>query len=692
MNKLTASFMNQTSNYFGTKYHQQWLLLAVVGCNLMLLINELSTWLIALIALCFVWRIRLIKAQRKSANKWFLLSVALVGCILLAIRASGLGLLLSMVHLLCFAYTLKMLEIKRRKDFYQMVLIGLFLLASSLIFLQTLFFITLFSFVLVLNLALLYQYFSKETDLSHNYRQGFKLLLQSLPLAIALFLLFPKLSPFWQVPFAKSAKTGLSNTVSVGDVANLALSNELAFRVTFDDTPPSYQQMYWRTLVLDSFDGVSWRRASDQLTSDNLSSTRNTNRQSPVNESPFLPVLKGEATAYQVIAEPSFQHWLFTLDVANTHQQNITIKSDYSLVSSKLLTQNLSYQVTSYMDSSLDLDYPIDKQRLNTQLPQESNPKLKEEALRLRALYSNNRQLIAAVLRHFNQQPFRYTLQPPLLTGDRLDNFYFSTQAGFCEHYASTFAFIMRAANIPTRLVVGYMGGEYNQQGQFFTIRQRDAHAWTEVWLASEGWVRVDPTAAVSPERIELGFSTELFEEQSSLSGDLVNFYQISQVKWLNMLRLQLANMDYQWTKWVVGYNAKRQQDFLKSWFGKVKQWKSTVAIAVVLIATMLLLTWFLGRKNKPKPSLPWLALYENLLLQLAQKGLTKQSSVTASQFAEDVVEKFPAIEESFIAFSNGFVALQYQQLDQQQKQKIFLVMKIQYKRCIMALKSSKKL
>ena len=225
-----------------------------------------------------------------------------------------------------------------------------------------------------------------------------------------------------------------------------------------------------------------------------------------------------------------------------------------------IINQTLSYKVTSYPEAVLSKSLTSAQRKINLEIPVNGNPRLREKALQLRQQYSDNGQLINQVLSEFNRQQYFYTLQPPGLSGNTLDQFYFDTKAGFCEHYASAFTYLMRSAGIPARMVVGYLGGEVNPKGNYLSVYQRNAHAWSEVWLAGRGWVRVDPTAAVDPERIESGFSTSLLQEVNDLSSSVFSL-QALQNTWLyNQLKQQFQALDYQWTRWVIGYTGERQK------------------------------------------------------------------------------------------------------------------------------------
>ena len=662
--KATALFTLTAKN--------SWLLWSCQIINVACLTQEISSWMLALLALCLCWQALLI--NRRFTNKknaqvspLLLTLFAISGCIAIAITASNLGVLLSMVHLLIFAYVLKAFEIKRRKDFYQELLLGLFILASALIFKQTLAFSLLIIVVLIFNLVVLQQVFSPSKSLFSSAKLITFLLMQSSLLAIILFLVFPRLSPFWQVPSAKSAQTGLSDEVSPGDIANLALSSELAFRVDFKGAAiPSYANLYWRAMTLENYDGRKWSRAKTSTTS-------------ALSEKPFVPMLTGKPISYDVIIEPSFQSWLFGLTVINSNDTNVILKPDHTIKSRKILSQITHYTVESYLQSTLDLTISeTDKQR-NLAIFQGSNPRLEAFSRVLKQQYPNLKDRSNAVLALFKNQQYFYTLKAPLLINNSLDQFFFDTKAGFCVHYASTYTYLMRASGIPARVVTGYLGGEYNssnstqtssqatQQNGHLSIYQYDAHAWSEIWLDGIGWYRVDPTAAVDPQRVESGWSDTLLAQQSSLNNNFIGLYQFKNIAWLNAIRLQLDALDYQWARWVLGYSAQQQVDLLKRWFGQDMQWKTPALIVTTLIVIMALLTLFY-RLNfnwfKREKTLPWLLLYQQIIDEIARKGIVKSTNMTPSAFVNVVGEQLPEISVEFKKFTRIFELLVYQQFD----------------------------
>jgi transglutaminase-like putative cysteine protease len=641
-----------------------WTLLVCQCLNLLLLVNELTGWMLVIISLCIGGRaLTLIKPVLKP-HRIIILLLACSGCLAIALSGRELGVLLSMLHLLCFAYSLKSLELNYRKDFYQIILLGIFMLASVLIFSQSLFISVVVFCLLVLNLTVLLMYFCSTKNLKKTLIQSGKTVLQSIPLAIVLFVVFPRLSPFWQVPSAKSAQTGLSESVTPGDIANLARSSALAFRVNFSTGIPPYNQLYWRAMVMDDFDGRKWQQSNNRRLNNKTNST---------NFNLEIPKLMGTQARYQVIAEPSYQNWLFSLAVVDpksltANQFSILQLPNYTIKSSKPISQTTSYQVTSYTESLLNKPLSDSERLTNLRIPSGSNPKLQAQGKKLNLAYPDEILRAQAVLDIIREQDFYYTLTPPLLSGHELDQFFYQSKKGFCVHYASVFTFVMRASGIPARLVTGYLGGEYNKQSDHLSIYQYDAHAWAEIWVKNKGWLRVDPTSAVNPERIESGLSQSL-QQDTLFNNDLLNLHRYKHLAWVNTLRLQLDALDYQWARLVLGYSSKRQYDLLTQWFGDLRAWKAGAVIGGTLVLMMLIM-WLVNlKKSQNKPLVKWLAQYQQLLAVLKTKGLEKPVTMPASQYSSLVTQRFPSLSINFIAYTQCFEALMYQELTPEQKE-----------------------
>ena len=676
---------NDTKSFKLTK-RSMWQLWICQLANIFCLVQEISPWMLSILALLLCWQAfmynqRNMPSERDKVSRVFIIIFAVTGCIAISITASNNGVLISMVNLVAFAYVLKAFEIKQRKDFYQLMLLGIFLLGAALIFKQNLGFSIAILLALILNLTILIQYFTQKLPIVTSVKTVSFLILQSSVLAIVLFIVFPRLSPFWQVPSAQSAQTGLSNEVSPGDIANLALSNDLAFRVDFNGSKiPEYSNLYWRAMTLENYDGRKWSR---------ISSAKKGSSAKQV----FSPNILGEKINYNIIVGPSYQSWLFALSVATSDDNKIRMIDDYTVQSCSIIGKVTRYQLTSYLNSPLDINISEDRKKNNLKIAINSNPRLEHFAQELIEKYADPIDRSNAVLALFREQEFFYTLKPPLLSNNSLDQFFFDTQAGFCVHYATTYTYIMRAAGIPARVVTGYLGGEYNKtsgsQNGHLSIYQYDAHAWTEIWLEGIGWQRVDPTAAVDPQRVNSGWSLELLNQQSSLNNNILGLYQLKKIEWLNSLRLKLDALDYQWTRWVLGYSNKQQYNLLKRWFGDYMYLKAILATLAILITLITLFylfprlySYFYQRKEIPV----WIKLYNQVLMKLSKKGVVKTDEMTASGFAKTVAMELPEISHEFNEFTQTFEHLLYKKIDKNQQQQYINKLKIQYVKLISIL------
>ena len=644
--KKTSINTSNANSVFELPRHLFWHLLISQLLTVLLFVNELQLWMLGLIALCLLWRISIARERLQKPNKFTVILLAVSGAVLIALTSQSLGLLLSMIHLINFAFIMKAMEIKARKDFFQIVLIGLFLHACSLIFAQSIWFSLIVVAIIFVNLSLLYRFFAPTSEIKSAYTDTAKYALFSIPLAAALFVFFPRISPFWQMPVAKSAQTGLGDTVQPGDIAQLARSEELAFRVEFDSYVPSMSDMYWRAMTMSDYDGRKWQRTQRQW----------------VKKKGILPDGVDSNTPlrydYQLIAEPSYRRWLFALDTAQINNSDINQLTDFSLVYDKPITKSISYRVTSFPTAIKNPElgrYLTDK---NLRIPADSNPELTELGRSLAEQYTRPQDIIDHVINEFRQQDYYYTLAPPQLVNNSLDQFFFETRRGFCEHYASSFTYLMRAAGIPARLVTGYLGGEYNAQGNYYSIYQYNAHAWSEVWLEGQGWVTVDPTAAVNPARVSDDMSTALRLERNALAASNWRWFNQSTL-WLQF-KMQIDAIDYQWTRLIVGYNMDRQHAFLSELFGRDSFIKGILVITATFIAVVFgLWGWGLYQARTQYAHI-WQKPLENTLLLLEDKGITRQPSESLVQLIAQVKSKLPDVAESFAHLAYRYQSMQY--------------------------------
>ena len=503
----------------------------------------------------------------------------------------------------------KLWELYKRRDAYVVLNLSLFVLAALFLMDQGL--LTTLE-VIVGAVIVLLAFIALNDDSNANGDGRLRTLgvlgVGALPLLVVLFLFFPRLPPLWSVQLSgQQATTGVSDSMSPGDFANLGQSTELAFRVEFADERPPQQQLYWRGLVFSDFDGVTWRPAPQR---DQWSSRL----QAPAWIQNAFATVPDESRAapvnYKVILEPTQQNWLFGLDYPFSQQPDINTTSEFTLSKGQPVTQQLRYDVLQFAQMRIDPVLTEASRRENLALPNEGNPQARALAKQLfKQSGSDPVRYIAAIEQWINRTEFRYTLSPPRLNTNRIDEFLFETKAGFCEHYSSSFTFMLRAAGIPARVVAGYQGGEPSRNGNVWEVRQMDAHAWTEVWLENQGWVRVDPTSFVAPERVEQGMNAMTQQQGAAMFGSGASA-QISyqQYQMLQTLRRLSDQASYYWQKDVVGYDQDKQADSLLKWFNISSIMQQIIwlaASAVMIMATLVFIIWRRRRKRWHPADLP---------------------------------------------------------------------------------------
>ncbi|MGO2996732.1 MAG: transglutaminaseTgpA domain-containing protein [Moraxellaceae bacterium] len=576
---------------------------------------HLPLWLIGFATVSIVAQLPRIKRRLKKISHLkrvyqgmqmlgFLLG--LVGLWLTYNTAFGLDMGVAFL-VLCLAS--KLWELYQRRDAYVVLNLSLFVLAALFLMDQGL----LTTLEVVLGAVIVLLAFIALNDDSNDDGDGRLrtlgvLGIGALPLLVVLFLFFPRLPPLWSVQLsAQQATTGVSDSMSPGDFANLGQSTELAFRVEFADDRPPRQQLYWRGLVFSDFDGVTWR-PSNQVSQWSVRSQAPTWIQNAFATVPEQ--VQAAPTRYQVILEPTQQNWLFGLDYPFTQQPDINITSNFTLSKDQPVTQQLRYDVLQFAPMRIDPIMTDASRRLNLALPAEGNPQARALAKQLFVQSGSDPvRYMAAIERWINQTEFRYTLSPPRLNTDRIDEFLFETKAGFCEHYSSSFTFMMRAAGIPARVVAGYQGGELSQGGDVWEVRQKDAHAWTEVWLEGQGWVRVDPTSFVAPERVEQGMNAMTQQQGAAMFGSgasaQISYQQYQMVQTLRRLSDQAS---YYWQKDVVGYDQDKQADSLLKWFNISSIMQQVIwlaASAIIVMTTLVFIIWQRRRKRWHPADLP---------------------------------------------------------------------------------------
>jgi len=447
----------------------------------------------------------------------------------------------------------------------------------------------------------------------------------ALPLAVLLFVFFPRLpGAFWAIPRSDQASTGLSDTMSPGSISELTQSYEIAFRAHFEGKPPPPQERYWRGPVLHEFDGFTWKRTSRSLA-----------RIEPLQ---YL----GPEYRYRIALEPSSQRWWFSLDTAvGSPSPKAFFTYDYQLVSSEPVTETTSYSLVSHTSTRATVALSDQSRRYDTRLPSDRNPKSRELALQMRAREPSDSAYVAAVLNYFRTSGFEYTLTPPRLGYNSVDDFLFNTRLGFCGHYASAFVSMMRAAGVPARVVTGYLGGEWNPIGRYFVVRQSDAHSWAEVWLEGRGWMRIDPTAVVEPGRLNRGI-LDLLPNAVSAPARFVRSQP-----WLSGLLQRWDAVNTWWDDRVVKFNYDDQLRLLERLgFSSPGAQQLGWAFAAGLIGWLLWIAWQVGRSSGSRARPDRLArAYVALCRKLDRVGLSREPHQGPLAFADVVAGKRPDLE-----------------------------------------------
>lgn len=590
-------------------------MLLLCACALVLAPNvaNLPPWIVATCSVMLLWRGWITFRGNRMPSRWLLLPLALLtmGGVYLTFRTfvgSEAG-----VAVLTLLLTFKLLEMHASRDLFAVVFLSFFLLLTNFFNSQSLAIAALSIITIIVMLAaqLSFQYTDAIPSLRKRLQLASKILLLAVPLTVVLFILFPRIQgPLWGMPNdSRTARSGLSSSMSPGNIAKLALSGEVAFRVKFTDTVPPSHQLYWRGIVLDQYDGRTWTKAA--------ASRRN-------NQTPLQT--HGNPVHYQVTQEASSEPWLFALELPTSMPQLagkfVANTSSYELRTARPITERIRYDVTSHLafDFLPQADANVLKQWLA--LPPDYNPRTLALAAQIRRESIDDQAAIDRVLQLFRSDPFRYTLEPPLLGVNSVDDFLFSTRAGFCEHYASALVVLMRAMGIPARVVTGYQGGQINPVDGYMIVRQSDAHAWTEVWLAERGWVRVDPTAVIAPERISRDTATT--DAGEPVLDGLLNTNS-NPASWLRSMRFQWEAINNGWNQWVLNYTPDEQKNLLRSLgFGNI-DWQTLVLLLLLAGATVMaaLAALLLGVRRKGDPLTATYAQFGKLM---ARHGHPRQA------------------------------------------------------------------
>ncbi|MDX1512508.1 MAG: DUF3488 and transglutaminase-like domain-containing protein [Gammaproteobacteria bacterium] len=602
-------------------------------------------WISGLFLLFAGWRLHALREGKPLPRRWVLIGVLLMmlsGVYLSYHTLTGLNAGAAMLAALA---GLKILESRTLRDAYVVVFLGYFLVVTNFLFSQS---IPTGLYMLVVVAVLtgtLMAITSEEPGFTpqRQLRLSTTMLAQAVPVMLVAFVLFPRIpGPLWGLPKdAFSARSGLSDTMQPGSISQVSLSDEVAFRVRFQGDIPPGRDLYWRGPVLWNTDGETWTRGGFRFSHE---------EELPGSKAGAVPV------DYTVTLEPHNRRWLFALDVPAAPPEGKYMSTDFMLRSPKRIRERYRYPMRSYLGFRMTRTSWDDFQR-GLALPPGQHEKARALALEWRQELDDGRAIVNRALAYFRQQPFYYTLTPPVLSGDKVDEFLFGTRRGFCELYASAFTVLMRAAGIPARVVTGYQGGEVNELGNFLTVRQRDAHAWAEVWLDESGWTRVDPTAAVAPERIQQGMDAAI---PSPIGPRVLNIQPSEPVRRaLTTLRQTWDALNSAWNEWVLGYGPERQRLFLDR-VGVDSRDLVRLALALLTIVGVLLVAVALWLARRPGDRDPVVRAYRRYQRKLGRAGLRRQPGEGPVDYARRVIAARPDLAGPVKRITDLYVALRY--------------------------------
>jgi len=612
------------------------------------LYEHLNLFLVFLGLLCGIWRITHFYGRVPLPTGLLLHIITIVSSLITLLLVYQQGFFNIMLHLIMLGFSLKFLELKSIRDVHFFVQTGFVLIALFLIFNYSIAMAIVAALLTLLLLAILLSVHGSSLAGARFVKLLLKSSLLSLPLALLLFIVIPRLPSLWQMPLQKQATTGLSDSVRPGQIAELSRSSALAFRAAFAGEPVSKSALYWRVMTLDDFDGQTWSQSPNQKVQE----------QQAKNGLGVSAQLSFKKNSYELIVEPHYNYWIPTLDYGDPSLGRVSL-SDYTLRNIKPVVKRELFNVNLYQQIKAQPLTTTQKQQLLS-LPSQGNLKTQGWIAAKIKQGIDKKEILNQLLNYFAAENFRYTLKPPPLGSDQVDDFLFSTQAGFCVHYASSYLYVARHLGFPARMVTGYLGGEWQAEDKFISVRQYDAHAWVEIWQDNR-WLRVDPTAYIAPDRVELGLEQSLTNSAEFLANEYLSLQKWRNIRLLNQLRTRIAQIDYLWATWVINYDNQKQISLMHAWLTKF-HWLNFVFGILIIMVLVLLVSGLLIFK-------PWLrrkfSAEDKLYLQLqryySKKGLRRQKGQTVTDFCQLACAKSPLSSTLFENFTLKYNSLKYE-------------------------------
>lgn len=632
-------------------------LLAGFALVMMAQLSRLPLWLslLAVIAALVGWWIR--RHGLRPLSRSLLMGMTVVSVTVFWLVYRGQYTVDTAASFFVLTVALKWLELRQRRDLFVLFFILCYLVTVTLLFKDSILWSLLLQVVLFLlfnglQLASAGRFHRVTRD---TWRRSGGLFLKALPVVVILFVFFPRVGPLWSVPLVSNqATTGLSDEMSPGKITQLAQSSARVFRVEFGGSTPPPEQRYWRTLILDRFDGQTWSRNAIEHPE---------KKASLVNRGAQVDAL-GESE-YEVLMEPNYKRWGYALKNSVPVSGNITQDFRGLIRFERSVDTSMRYRM-AFRDSGSEPALAREARTLYTQLPQKGNDRTRAWVASKQAQAGDKESLIDLFMRHFNQNPYDYTLRPAALGDEPVDELLFETREGFCEHYASALTFMLRSADIPARVVTGYLGGEPGLNDAYLIVRQYDAHAWVEAWLEGYGWVRLDPTAMIAPERIELGLQESMRGEGSFLENSWASPERYRDMAMVNWLRLRADAMNYYWQRWVVGYEGKTQLSLFSRLPGNIGL-RELGLITAGLVAALIALggVYALWRQHRQRVSDPYRRLYLRWLKWLHHQGVPTGPGDPPGVQAEKAATVLPHLSSRLREFGRALNQVYYRPREQ---------------------------
>lgn len=623
------------------------LLMACILAAALPLVGQVAFWTLLMFVGCSATRLFYARRGWRLPSIWIKLAALAVGVCGITMTYGTIVGIEPGLSVLLILVSLKTLETSSPRDFQVLSLLGFFLCLCALFFSQELNRWLYLAAVLLCFFSLLITFHSRGSSLSRRklaWKTGV-ILLQALPLIALLFAFFPRSNGGLRFQFGRSpiGFAGLGDRMEPGSIASLALREDVAFRADFPDGRiPPQSELYWRGMVLWRGDGLTWVRGGM------LSQERRPG------------ALTGETIRQRIVLQPHGGRFIFALDRPASADRGIVLEAGGFLQSVRPIVSPFRYELTS-RPLNREERLPADQLDAASRKPQNLSPLVHALAESWRAETKNDAEVVQRALRFFAEEGFSYSLQPGTYEQNGLEEFLFRRRIGFCEHYAGAFATLMRVAGVPSRVILGYHGGQYNSIGQYVIVRQSDAHSWCEVWLKGVGWKRIDPTSVIAPERISAGLESYL---ETQAAGDAAgNLNHNARTGWryaLREARLVWDNISYQWDLRVLNFDEESQRSFLL-WIGVgAMDWTSlSIFLSIVVILGVSCLAILL-RNPTTRAENAALKIYDTFCRLLAKRGVVREISEGPRNYVERAASKLPELAPAIHRVGEAYVNHRY--------------------------------